>query len=196
MNTVIPISNYDLEDKTMLEKISRNWWMYAVRGVVAILFGVVAFARPEQALQALVLVFGAYALVDGFFAMFAGIAARRYFDRWWAVLLEGVAGIVIGLITFFWPNITALALLYFIGAWALITGIFEIVAAIQLRRMITGEWMLILSGLASITFGVLLFVFPGAGAVSVILLIGGYAVLFGILEIIFAFRLRSLQRGS
>jgi uncharacterized membrane protein HdeD (DUF308 family) len=178
----------------MLEKISRNWWLYAVRGVVAVIFGVVAFARPEQALQALVLVFGAYALVDGIFAMFAGIAARGYFERWWAVLLEGVAGVVIGLLTFFWPNITALVLLYFIAAWALITGIFEIVAAIQLRRVITGEWMLILGGLLSIVFGVLLFVFPVAGAVSVIWVIGIYAVVFGISEIIFAFRLNSLRR--
>jgi uncharacterized membrane protein HdeD (DUF308 family) len=178
----------------MLERISRNWWLYAVRGVVAVIFGVVAFARPEQALQALVLVFGAYALVDGIFAMFAGVAARGYFERWWAVLLEGVAGVVIGLLTFFWPNITALVLLYFIAAWALITGIFEIVAAIQLRRVITGEWMLILGGLLSILFGVLLFVFPEAGAVSVIWVIGIYAVVFGISEIIFAFRLHSLRR--
>lgn len=177
----------------MLEKISRNWWMFALRGMIAIIFGVVAFAQPEQALQALVLVFGAYALVDGIFAMFAGIASYRYFERWWAVLLEGVAGVVIGLLTFFWPNITALVLLYFIAAWALITGIFEIVAAIQLRRVITGEWMLILGGLLSILFGVLLFVFPAAGAMSVIWMIGIYAVVFGISEIIFAFRLRSLR---
>ena len=177
----------------MLEKISRNWWMFALRGVVAIIFGVVAFAQPEQALQALVLVFGAYALVDGIFAMFAGIASYRYFERWWAVLLEGVAGVVIGLLTFFWPNITALVLVYFIAAWALITGIFEIVAAIQLRRVITGERMLILGGLVSILFGVLLFVFPAAGAVSVIWMIGIYAIVFGISLIIFAFRVRSLM---
>ena len=178
----------------MLEKISRNWWMFALRGVVAIIFGVVAFAQPEQALQALVLVFGAYAFVDGIFAMFAGIAARGYFERWWAMLLEGMAGIVIGLLTFLWPSITALVLLYFIAAWALITGIFEIVAAIQLRRVITGEWMLTLGGLFSILFGVLLFVSPVAGAVSVIWMIGIYAITFGILEIIFAFRLHSLRR--
>jgi uncharacterized membrane protein HdeD (DUF308 family) len=176
----------------MLEKISRNWWLYAVRGVVAVIFGVVAFARPEQALQALVLVFGAYALVDGILAMVAGIAARGYFERWWAVLLEGVAGVVIGLLTFFLPNITALVLLYFIAAWALITGIFEIVAAIQLRRVITDEWMLILGGLLSIGFGIMLFFFPGIGAMSMIWVIAVYAVVFGISEIVFAFRLRGL----
>jgi uncharacterized membrane protein HdeD (DUF308 family) len=178
----------------MLEKITRNWWMFGLRGMIAIIFGVVAFARPEQALQALVLLFGAYALVDGSFAIFTGIASRRYFERWWAVLLEGVAGVVIGLLTFFWPNITALILLYFIAAWALITGVFEIVAAIQLRRVITGEWMMVLGGLLSILFGVLMFVFPGAGALSVIWLIGIYAIVFGTSEIIFAFRMRSLRR--
>jgi uncharacterized membrane protein HdeD (DUF308 family) len=183
----------EMEDLTMLEKFTQNWWMFAVRGVVAVIFGVLALIWPGQTLQALVLVFGAYALVDGVFAMIAGITARKYFDRWWAVLLEGIAGVVIGLVTFFYPNITALVLLYFIAAWALITGIFEIVAAIQLRRVITGEWMLIFGGMLSIIFGVLLFVFPGAGAVSVVWLIGIYAIVFGISEIIFAFRLRGLR---
>ncbi len=177
----------------MLENISRNWWMFAVRGVAAVIFGILALIWPGQTLLALVLVFGAYALVDGIFAVFAGITFRRYFERWWAVLLEGVAGIAIGLVTFFWPNITALVLLYFIAAWALITGIFEIVTAIQFRRVITGEWALILSGLLSMIFGVLLFVFPSAGAVSLVWLIGIYAILFGITLIILAFRLRGLR---
>jgi uncharacterized membrane protein HdeD (DUF308 family) len=180
----------------MLEKISRNWWMFAVRGVFAIIFGVVALMWPEQALQALVLLFGAYALVDGIFAIFAGIASYRYFDQWWAVLLEGVAGVIIGLLTFFWPNITSLVLVYFIGAWALITGTLEIVAAIELRHVITGEWMLILGGLLSILFGVMMFVFPVAGAVSVIWVVGIYAVVFGISEIIFAFRLNGLRQEA
>ena len=176
----------------MLENISRNWWLYALRGVVAIILGVVAFTRPVQALEALVLVFGAYALVDGIFAIIAGIASYRFFDSWWAVLLEGVAGVITGMLTFFWPNITALVLMYFIAAWALITGILEIVAAIQFRRVITGEWMLILGGLLSIIFSLMLFVFPGLGAVSMVWVIGVYAVFFGISEIIFAFRLHSL----
>jgi uncharacterized membrane protein HdeD (DUF308 family) len=183
-----------MEEQQMLEQFIRNWWLYAVRGVVAVIFGIMALAWPKETILTLVLLFGAYALVDGTFAVFAGVASRRYFERWWAVLLEGLVGIIIGLLTFFWPNITALALLYLIAAWALITGILEIVAAIQLRRVITGEWMLVLGGLLSIILGVLLFVFPGAGAVSVVWLIGIYAIVFGISEIIFAFRLRSLRR--
>lgn len=178
----------------MLEKITRNWWMFALRGLAAIIFGVLALKWPEQAVQALVLLFGAYALVDGTFAMFAGIAAYRYFERWWALLLEGLAGIGIGLLAFFWPNITALVLVYFIAAWALITGAFEIVTAIQLRRIITGEWAMVLSGILSIIFGILLFVFPGAGAVSVIWMIGIYAIIFGISEIIFGFRMHGLRQ--
>jgi uncharacterized membrane protein HdeD (DUF308 family) len=178
----------------MLEQFTQNWWLYAVRGVAAVIFGILALIWPEQTLQALVLLFGAFALVDGIFALIAGIALRRYFERWWAVMLEGVAGIALGLLTFFWPNITALALVYLIAAWALITGIFEIVAAIQLRRVITGEWMMILGGLLSILFGILLFVFPAAGAISIVWVIGIYALVFGISEVIFAFRLNGLRR--
>ena len=177
----------------MLDKITRNWWLYAVRGLVAVIFGTLALIWPEQAKVVLVLLFGAYVLVDGSFAIIAGIASYRYFELWWAVLLEGVAGIIVGLLTFFWPNITGLVLVYFVAAWALITGVFEIWAASQLRRLIMGEWALIVSGLLSILFGVLLFVFPGAGAVSVVWLIGIYAIVFGISLIALAFRLRSLR---
>lgn len=178
----------------MLDIFVRNWWTYAVRGAAAVIFGILALIWPEETILALVVLFGAFALVDGIFAVIAGIAFRRYFERWWAVLLEGVAGIVLGLLTFFWPNITALVLVYFIAAWALITGVLEIVAAIQLRRIISGEWAMILSGLISILLGILLVVFPSAGAVSMVWMIGIYAIVFGISEIIFAFRLRSLRR--
>jgi len=178
----------------MLEKFTQNWWMYVVRGLVAIAFGILALTQPEQTLLALVLVFGIYALVDGIFAIIFGLASMRHFDRWWAVLLQGIAGVIIGLLTFFWPGITALVLLYLIGAWAFITGIFEIVTAIELRRVITGEWMMIFGGLLSIVFGVLLFVFPIAGAASVIWVIGIYAIVFGIVEIVFGFRMYGLRR--
>jgi uncharacterized membrane protein HdeD (DUF308 family) len=178
----------------MFSQLVRNWWTYAARGMIAIIFGFVALVWPEATKLALVFVFGAYALVDGLFAVITGLAARRYFEYWWAVLLEGLAGIVIGLMAFFWPNITALAFLYLIATWAILTGIFEIVAAVQFRRLITGEWTMVLSGLLSIVFGVLMFVFPTSGLVSLVWLIGIYAVVFGSSEIIFAFRLRNLGR--
>ena len=178
----------------MLEKVTSNWWKFAIRGLVAIILGIVALVKPGQTLQVLVLAFGAFALMDGILAVATGFSVSPVFDRWWAFLLEGLAGIVIGLFTFFSPNITTTALVYFIGAWAIITGIFEIVSAIQFRKLITGEFMLILGGLLSIVFGVLLFVFPSIGAVSVAWIIGYYAIFFGISEIILGFHMRSLGK--
>jgi len=177
----------------MLTLLTRNWGLFALRGLFAILFGVVALVWPQATLMALVLLFGAYALVDGIFAVAFGIASYGHNQRWWAVLLEGLAGIIIGLLTFFWPDTTAFVLLYFIAAWALVTGVLEIVAAIQFRRVIHNEWLMVLSGLLSVVFGVLLVVFPSAGAVSLVWLIGAYAIFFGVLLISFAFHLRSLQ---
>lgn len=180
----------------MLDILVRNWWTYAVRGVLAVFFGILALIWPAQALLALVLIFGAYAFADGILAMVAGIASIGKYDRWWAVLLEGIAGVVIGVVTFFRPNLTALGLLYLIGAWAFITGILEIVAAIELRRVIKDEWMLILSGLLSILFSVVLIAFPAIAGLSLVWLIGIYAIVFGISVVVLAFRLRGLQKHA
>lgn len=178
----------------MLEKISRTWWMFALRGLVAVIFGILALIWHEQVLQALVLVFGAFALVNGIMTIFAGLSSAPYFSRWWALLLEGTAGVICGLMGIFMPDITTQALMYLIATWALFTGIFEIVVAIQFRRELENEWMLILGGLLSIAFGILMFIYPAAGAVSITWLIGSYAIIFGISEMIFAFRLRGLSR--
>jgi uncharacterized membrane protein HdeD (DUF308 family) len=177
----------------MIDMLTRNWWVLALRGVLAIIFGILAFVWPELTLLTLIYLFGAYALVDGIFAVIAGIRSYGRNERWWALLLEGVLGIVVGVLTFVWPITTGLVLLYFIAAWAIVTGILEIVAAIQMRRAITGEWLMILSGIASIALGVLLVLFPGAGALGLTWLIGAYAVVFGILFIILAFRLRGMR---
>ena len=150
----------------MLTMLARNWWVLALRGVFAIIFGVLALIWPALTLLVLITLFGAYALVDGIFAVIAGIASYGRNERWWAVLLEGVAGIILGVMTFLWPGTTALVLVYFIAAWALITGVFEIAAAIRLRKEIEGEWMMILSGILSIIFGVFLVAAPGAGALA------------------------------
>ncbi len=178
----------------MVAALVRNWWIVALRGVFAIIFGLGALFWPGLTLRVLILLFGAYALVDGIFAVIGGIASRGENPRWWVLLLRGIVGIILGLLAFFYPGATALAFLYVIAAWALVTGIFEIVAGIMLRRIITGEWLAILSGIASVIFGLLLVFFPGAGALGLTWLIGVYAIAFGILLIVLAFRLRTLQR--
>jgi uncharacterized membrane protein HdeD (DUF308 family) len=178
----------------MASELARNWWLLALRGVLGILFGIAAFVWPESTLTALVLVFGAYVFVDGIFALIAGIGMRRQLSLWWLVLLEGVAGIILGLLTFRSPDITALILLSFIAAWSIITGVFEIVTAVRLRKMIPNEWLLILSGVVSIIFGILLIAQPGAGAISIVWLLGAYALLFGILTLMLAFRLRGMRK--
>jgi uncharacterized membrane protein HdeD (DUF308 family) len=140
----------------MLAILARNWWVFAVRGAAAIIFGVLAILWPVLTLQSLILLFGAYALVDGIFTVIAGTAAHERNQRWWMLLLRGIAGIIIGVLTFLWPGTTALVLLYFIAAWEIVTGILEIVAAIQLRRIIENEWVVMITGIASIIFGLIL----------------------------------------
>lgn len=174
----------------MMRVLARNWWAVVLRGVLALAFGFIAFFTPDITLSALVLLFAAYAFVDGVFALIAGIRAAARHERWGALVLEGVAGIAAGVLTVAWPGMTALILLYLIAMWAIITGVFEIAAAIRLRREITSEWMLGLGGLASLVFGVLLVLAPGAGAVAVIWIIGAYALLFGVLLVGLGLRLR------
>jgi len=176
----------------MLQKIANHWWLYVLRGLVAIAFGIVAIVKPGQALLALVLVFGAFALVSGVLALVASFSSAPYYNQWWLLLLDGLAGIVVGLIAIFEPGITKLALLILIAIWAIVTGILEIVVAIHFRQVLTGEWVMILGGVLSIALGVLLFIFPGAGEISLIWVIGIYAIAFGISEIVFGFQLNNL----
>ena len=175
-----------------------HWWALALRGVIAILFGLAAFLRPDIALGALILLFGAYALVDGAFAIVGVFGGTRAGTPRWLLLLEGVVGILAGLIAFIRPGLTAVALLYLVAAWAIVTGIAEIATAIRLRQEIRGEWALIVGGILSVLFGVLLAVLPGVGILSLIWLIGAYAVVFGVLLLIAAFRVRGQdnQRGE
>lgn len=171
--------------------IARNWWAVLIRGIVAIIFGILAFIWPGATILAIGILFGAYAFVDGIFAIVATVRAAEARERWWPFLIEGIVGIVIAGITFYDIRITLFALYITIAAWAFITGIFEIVAAIQLRKMIPNEFWLILGGIASIAFGILMVLFPLAGALALIWVIATYAIIFGIIMLGLAFRLRS-----
>ena len=172
--------------------LARHWWALLLRGLFAVLFGVLAFIWPGLTLTVLVLLFGAYALADGLLAVVAALRAPAGDERWWVLLLEGVVGLIVGVLTFIWPAMTALALLYFIAAWAVVTGVLEVVAAVRRRRVISNEWLLILSGALSVLFGLVLMLMPVAGALAVVWLIGVYAIAFGLLLVALALRLRRL----
>jgi uncharacterized membrane protein HdeD (DUF308 family) len=170
---------------------SGHWWALALRGAIAILFGLAALLRPGIALEALILLFGAYALVDGVFSIVGVFGGTRSGTPRWILLVEGVAGILAGVIAFVFPILTAVVFLYLIAAWAIVTGIAEIATAIRLRQEIRGEWALIVGGVLSVLFGVLLGVVgPFAGLLSLIWLIGAYAIAFGVLLLVTAFRVR------
>ena len=170
----------------------RNWWALALRGIVAILFGLAVILWPRLALYVLVLFFGAYSLIDGIFAVITAFGDRKAHEHWWVLLLEGLVGIVIGIITFLWPAITALALLYLIAAWAIVTGALEIGAAIRMSRIMRDNWLLIVGGIASILFGLILAFLPGVGILALLWLIAVYAIIFGIILLVLAFRVRRL----
>ncbi|HEY0535535.1 MAG TPA: HdeD family acid-resistance protein [Actinoplanes sp.] len=182
----------------MLETLTRYWWATALRGVLAILFGVTALVWPGITVFALVLIFGAYSLVDGAFTLATALGRR---DRGgtetgsmiWLVV-QGIAGVMIGVLAFVWPGITAVALLWLIGIWAIVIGVLEVVAAIRLRRQLRREWLLGLSGAVTALFGILLIAWPAAGVLTLVTLIGIAAVVFGVGLVAFALRLRRRQR--
>lgn len=180
----------------MLDLVARNWWLLVLRGVLAILFAVMAFLWPGLTVIAMVYLFGAYALVDGVFAVGSAIQRAGARQSWWGSLIEGILGIAAGIATFFWPGVTALVLLTIIAFWAIATGVFEVVAAVQLRREIENEWAMGIAGVLSVVFGVLLILFPGAGILSVLWLVAAYALLFGVLLIVLGLRLRTMHTGT
>jgi len=178
--------------------IADRWWAFVLRGIFAVLFGLLTWFLPGIALLTLIFMFGFYAIADGVFNIAAAFSRNRSSAReppGWALLIQGVLSIVAGCLAFFIPGLTALALLYLIGGWAIATGVLSIVAAIRLRKQITGEWVMVLSGVLSIIFGILLFAFPGPGALAVLIWIGAYAVVFGIMLIALGVRLRRIARN-
>jgi uncharacterized membrane protein HdeD (DUF308 family) len=177
----------------MLRTLAQNWWALVLRGVCAVLFGVGAFVWPGITVTLLILLYGAYTLVEGVLGVAWALVGRQAGSFPWGVLLAGLAGIAVGIVTFVSPGLTALALLYLIAAWAIVRGVFEVIAAISLRRELENEWLLALSGLLSVALGVLLMVAPGAGALALLWWIGGFAIIAGILMIMLGMRLKSVN---
>jgi uncharacterized membrane protein HdeD (DUF308 family) len=173
----------------LLRPLARNWWKFLLRGGAAILFGVLAFIWPGATLLALVLLWGAYALVDGVLALWAAVTGAGAAPRWWLAVV-GVAGVAAGLITFFWPGVASLALLMVIAAWAIVTGVMQIIGAVRLRKEIEGEWLLALSGILSIVFGLLIVSQPAVGAVALVWMLGAIAIAIGATYVALAFRLK------
>ena len=178
-------------DLEMRAAILNDWWVMALRGVITLVFGICAFVWPAMTLALLVVLYGLYMFGDGIFAVVAGIMHRA-----WAMLLVGVLGIVAGLVTFFWPAITAVALLYLIGITAIVRGVFEIATAVSWRHALRHEWLLIVGGAVSIIFGAIIIAYPLAGAIAAIYLIAAYAVVLGVVLLGLAYQLKGEQVAS
>ncbi|MFN5745918.1 MAG: HdeD family acid-resistance protein [Methylococcaceae bacterium] len=181
-------------EKQLTTLFARNWWVLLLRGLVAIAFGLLAWTQPGIALASLVLLFGAFTLADGILSVWAAIAGRHEHEHWILLLLGGLLSIAIGNLVFFSPALSALALLFVIAAWAIARGVLEIVTAIRIRKEIEGEWMLILSGMASVIFGFILMTQPEAGAIGLLWLIAFYSLLVGIAMVVLSFRLRDIGK--
>lgn len=179
----------------MLDRWTGNWWALALRATAALIFGIVAFALPGPTLAAVVLVFGAYAIADGVLSIVAAVRGIRRHERWGAMLAQGILGIIAGLIALFYPIVGALGLTYLVAAWALLTGSFQIAAAIKLRRLITGEWLMILGGVLSIALAVMMVLLPTTGMLVLVWWLGAYAIITGAVGLALAFRVRQWSRA-
>jgi uncharacterized membrane protein HdeD (DUF308 family) len=177
----------------MLDALSRNWWMLALRGVAAIIFGIAVILAPGIALQVLITFWAVYTIIDGVFTIGTAFQNRQGNPRWWVNLLEGLISILAGVAAIIFPGITSLVFLYIIAFWAIFTGVMEIIAAVQLRKEIEGEFWLGLAGVLSIIFGIALILFPGTGILTLLWLLAGYAIVFGVVLIVLAFRVRGMQ---
>jgi uncharacterized membrane protein HdeD (DUF308 family) len=176
---------------TVVDTFRLNWWLLALRGLIAVVFGVLAFLWPGATLLTLVWLFGAFALVNGVLSLVLAAKTPKGYPKLGSLILGGLLGILAGVFSFVMPAITALGLLILIAAWAIVTGVMELVAAVRLRKIITNEWLLFLAGIASVAFGIILLLQPAAGTLALVWLIAAWAVVFGILLMIVAFRMRN-----
>ncbi|MFI7680314.1 HdeD family acid-resistance protein [Actinophytocola sp. NPDC049390] len=177
----------------MLELLSRRWHLVVLRGVVAVLFGILAIAWPGITVLALALLFGIYTLLDGITSIVMGVGQGT--DRAYLITL-GVLGVAAGVIALVWPRITVIALLVVIAVWAIVAGVMQIAAAIRLRKVIRDEWFLALSGIVALVLGLLLIVQPAAGAIALVIAIATFAVVWGLILVVLGFRLRTLASAD
>jgi uncharacterized membrane protein HdeD (DUF308 family) len=180
--------------ENIAKSITNQWWLLIVEGILAVAFGVVAWVWPDLTVATLIILFGAYAIAFGVMNFVAAAGLRREGESPWPFIFRGLLGIGLGVVVIVWPDISALTLLYVIAAWAVVTGVTEVIAAIELRKLIENEWFLGLAGVASIVFGVLVAIYPGAGAVALVWTIGVYAIVVGILLIALGVRLHGLDQ--
>ena len=177
----------------MLQTLARNWWAIVLRGVFAVLFGIGTFVWPGLTLAALVLLLGGYLVVDGILAVLWALAKRNAGAFSWEVFLVGLASLGAGIVTLLWPGVTALALLWVLAVWAIVRGIFEILAAFHLRKELSNEWLLILNGVLTVLFGLVLTFVPVAGILAVLWMLGTFAIIAGIVMIVLGFRLKGMK---
>jgi len=174
----------------MLESLARNWWLTALRGLLALILGVVMLFFPIPSILFLVIFFGAYALVDGIFAVVVSLmSAAHHKPRWW-LFVEGLLGILVGVAVFAWPAITAMVLLYLIAFWALVTGIFEIIFSAATWKALPNNWLWLLSGILSVLLGAIMIAYPGTGALAVVFFIAIYLIMFGVVLMALGFTLK------
>lgn len=175
----------------MATTLSSNWWAWVLRGILAIIFGVLTFVVPEATLLTLTMLFAAYAVVEGIVNSIAAVRAPKGARRWWVLLVEGIVSVAAGFVAFLYPGVTILVFVTLIGIWAIVTGGFEIAAAIRLRKQIEGEWLLFLSGIFSVIFGAIFLFLPTVGALTMAFYVGAYAIIFGVLLVALGLKLRS-----
>jgi uncharacterized membrane protein HdeD (DUF308 family) len=180
----------------VFERLTSHWWLFLIRGILAILLALAALAFPGAALLSIAILFGAYAFVDGIVAIWTAIRMSHAQRRWLWLLIEGILGIAAGVVTFFYPLATVLALVILLGAWAIVTGVLAIASAFHARQHVPHEWLWVLSGVVSVFFGIAVFYMPSVGLYALVYLLSLYALLAGIFFLGLAFRLRGLARRT
>ena len=180
-----------MQENVNAQAIKDNWWMLASRGVLSLIFGLIVLLYTSVALKVFIYIFATYIIIDGLAAVTTAIRERGFLGRWAWVLFEGILGCIVGIVAFAMPSLIALVFLYVIASWAIMTGIIQVVAALTIRGFAIREWALGLAGLVSIVFGILLFLYPATALLTILWVVGIYAIVFGLLFLVRAFQWRS-----